>query len=476
MTRIPMTVETLPIAGEEVAGGEPHEVRSPWDGRLVGTLPAVGPSETRRGIEAGAAAMHVPLPAHQRARILEVAAGLVRERRAALSELLALEVAKPLASAAVEIDRAVQTLTFAAAAARTLAGTGVPLDAHPSGEGRLGFTLRVPIGVVGAITPFNFPFNLAAHKVGPAIAAGCATILKPSLKAPLSGLALARILYEAGLPPAWLSVVNGDPEAIVATLLADQRVRLLTFTGSSQVGWSLVEKAPRRRVCLELGNSTPLIVCADADLDAAATVAATSGFGFAGQSCISVQRILVASSVREDFAERLVAAARAQRFGPPLEAGVTLSAVIDSAARDRVDEWVAEACDRGGRELVGGLADRGNRLPTVLDAVPTDARVWEREVFGPVVALRPFADLDEAIDLANGTDYGLQAGIFTRDLATALTAAERLTFGGVTINETPSFRVDQMPYGGTKVSGNTREGPAHTIMEMTEERLVVIGR
>ncbi|HZB97005.1 MAG TPA: aldehyde dehydrogenase family protein, partial [Candidatus Sulfotelmatobacter sp.] len=353
-------------------------------------------------------------------------------------------------------------------------GRGVPLDAHPAGTGRLGFTLRVPIGVVAAITPFNFPLNLVAHKVGPAVAAGCRIVLKPSLKTPLSGLALAEILYGAGLPREWLSTVNGPPEEIVDVLLQDDRVAMITFTGSSQIGWSLVARAPRKHITLELGNATPLIVCADADLEAAATAAATSGFGFAGQSCISVQRILVHRSVHDRFLDRLAEAAEGQVVGDPRDPETTVGPVIDGSARDRIVEWVGEAESAGAVKRTGGPGDDGHLRPVVLDRVPTEVRAWKREVFGPVVAVRPYDDLDQAIALANGTEYGLQAGIYTRDLPTALSAVERLQFGGVTVNETPTFRVDQMPYGGTKESGNTREGPHYTVREMTEERMVVI--
>ena len=332
----------------------------------------------------------------------------------------------------------------------------------------------MPLGVVAAITPFNFPLNLTAHKIGPAIAAGCAVVLKPSLKTPLSGLALAEILYEAGLPKVWLSTVNGPPEEIVESFIEDARIALITFTGSSHVGWSIAARAPRKRVTLELGNSTPLIVCADADLDAAATAAATSGYGFAGQSCISVQRALVHRSVHDSFVEKLTAAAEKQVVGDPRQPDTTLAQVIDSSAGDRIVNWVDEAVSQGATRCTGGLDDEGHLRPVVLDNVESEMRVWKNEVFGPVVSVRAFDTLDEAITLANETEYGLQAGIFTRDLGVAMSAITRLEFGGVTINETPTFRVDQMPYGGIKESGNTREGPHYTIREMTEERMIVI--
>jgi acyl-CoA reductase-like NAD-dependent aldehyde dehydrogenase len=268
--------------------------------------------------------------------------------------------------------------------------------------------------------------------------------------------------------------VVGPSSQIGDVLIEDDRVAMITFTGSSQVGWDLAARAPRKRVALELGNSTPVIVCADADLAAAAAAAATSGFGFAGQSCISVQRVIVHRSVHDVFLDELVQAARAQVVGDPLSPDTTVGPVIDREARDRILSWVDAAESEGAVKCTGGLEDHGHLQPVVLDRAAPEMRVWSSEVFGPVVAVHAFDELDEAIELANGTEYGLQAGIFTRDLAAALAAVERLEFGGVTVNETPTFRVDQMPYGGVKESGNTREGPHYTVREMTEERMVII--
>lgn len=471
-TTIP--VERLSIAGEEYSSPDTVTVTAPWDGEPLGAVPMAGKEEALAAIAAAGAAMRAGLPAHQRALILDRAAGIIRARRPELGKLLALEAGKPIQQALVEIDRGIQTLTFSAAEARTLSGRGIPMDAHPSGTGYLGFTLRVPIGVVGAITPFNYPFNLAAHKIGPAIAAGCGVVVKPALKAPLTAIRLVNILHEAGLPKEWLSVITGPSDQIADVLVSDPRVGLITFTGSSEIGWSLAARAPQKRMTLELGNSTPLIVCADADLTAAAQAAASSGFAFAGQSCISVQRVLVDEQVHEDFVERLLAAAGRQRLGPPLDEQTTVGPLITTEARDRVSEWIEEARDAGAKRLGEDRISDGHLSPVVLDEIPTGVRAWNREIFGPVLGVRAFSGLDEAIELANDTDYGLQAGIFTTDLDASLRAAQRLEFGGVTINETPTFRVDQMPYGGTKNSGNTREGPHFTVREMTEERMVVI--
>ena len=470
------SVTSLVIAGEDVATGPSVEVTSPWDGRTVGVVPWLDDEAARAAVDGAWDAMQAGLTASERAVILDGVAAEVHARREEFAALISAENGKPMKQALAEADRCVQTLIFSAVEARSLAGRGVPLDAHPAGAGHLGFTIRVPVGVVAAITPFNFPLTLAAHKIGPAVAAGCGVVLKPADKAPLTAIELVRAFHRAGLPPAWMSVLVGEPVPIADALIADERVGLLTFTGSAAIGWDLKAKAAKKRVTLELGNATPVIVCADGDLDAAATMSAASGYAFAGQSCISVQRAIVHESVREAFAEKLVAAATAQRAGDPADPDTDVGPTITPEARDRVDALVAGAIAAGARELAGGTFGEGHRRPTVLDHVDTAQPVWNKEVFGPVISVATFETLDEAIDLANGTEYGLQAGIFTRDLSTALDAVHLLRFGGVTVNQAPQFRVDQMPYGGTKASGNTKEGPHDAVREMTEERMVVVRR
>ncbi len=366
------------------------------------------------------------------------------------------------------------TYTMSAVQARTLAGEMVPMDASQTGAGKLAFTLRLPVGVVGAISPFNFPLNLVAHKLAPALAAGCAVVLKPASQTPLSALLLAELETEAGLPPGWLNVVVGPASEIGDVLVDDARVRAITFTGSGAVGWKLAERAPRKRVNLELGNATPVIVEADADLEAAATKLAANAFSFAGQSCISVQRIYVQRAAHDDLLARFLPKVEALRLGDPADEETDVGPLIDGESRDRVLEWVEEARAAGAEVLTGGTLEGELLRPTVLANAGPELRVSCEEVFGPVCTVTAYETLEEAIELANGTRYGLQAGIFTSSLETALAAAQRLEFGGVTINEAPSFRTDQMPYGGVKDSGNTREGPAWAVRELTEERLVVI--
>jgi acyl-CoA reductase-like NAD-dependent aldehyde dehydrogenase len=469
-------ISPLVVAGEEVRDGGTVAVTSPWDGRRVGAVPWLGAEAARAAVDAAARAMRTGLPAAERAAILDRVSQDVAARREWFARSISDENGKPYKQALAEADRCVQTLIFSATEARSLAGRGIPLDAHPAGVGHLGFTVRVPVGVVAAITPFNFPLTLAAHKIGPAVAAGCGVVLKPADKAPLTAIELVRSFHRAGLPEDWMSVLVGEPEAIADELLADERVGLLTFTGSAAIGWELVRRAPRKRVTLELGNSTPVIVCADADVEDAASASATSGYAFAGQSCISVQRAIVHRDVSERFLEALTGAATAQRSGDPADPQTDVGPAITPEARDRVHALVDEAVSAGATPHAGGVFGDGYLKPTVLDGVATDLPVWQKEAFGPVISTTTFESLDEAIDLANGTEYGLQAGIFTRDLPTALEAIHRLDFGGVTVNQAPQFRVDQMPYGGTKASGNTKEGPHDAVREMTEERMVVVKR
>jgi acyl-CoA reductase-like NAD-dependent aldehyde dehydrogenase len=464
----------LLIAGEWVETGEWQEVRSPYSGEVVGRVPKAGAEETRRAIDAAEAAMQEPLPAHKRAEILVRVAGALGRRHEEVARLISDEAGKPMKAAKIEASRAMSTYTFSAVEARKLAGEMVPMDASQAGEGKLAFTLRRPIGVVGAISPFNFPLNLVAHKIAPALAAGCAVVLKPAGQTPLSALLLAELETEAGLPPGWLNVLVGPASEIGDVLIADERVKAITFTGSSAVGWGLRERAPRKRVNLELGNATPLIVEADADVEAAATATAQHGFSFAGQSCISIQRVYVQRSVYEDYLERLLPKVEQLVLGDPADEETDVGPVIDEGARDRILEWIDEARSGGGEIMTGGELEGELIGPTVIANASRDLKVSCEEVFGPVVTVNPYDSLDEAIELANATRYGLQGGIFTSNVQTAFRAALELEFGGVTVNEAPTFRADQMPYGGVKDSGNTREGPAYAVRDFTEQRVVVV--
>ncbi len=468
------TDRKLLIGGDWVATGEWFDVRSPYDDEIVGRVSKAGSGETRRALDAAAAAMSRPLPAYERADILGRVAALLEERLEDAARTICAEAGKPLKAARVEASRAVSTYTSAAVEARKLAGDVVPMDASPAGAGKLAFTVRHPIGIVGAISPFNFPLNLVAHKIAPALAAGCAVVLKPASQTPLSALLLAELEMEAGLPAGWLNVVCGAAGEIGDVLVTDERVKLITFTGSSGVGWKLRERAARKRVNLELGNATPVIVAADSDVGDAAAKLAANAFSFAGQSCISVQRIYVEQSAYDAFLEAFVPRVEALKVGDPADEETDVGPLIAASERDRVLEWIEEARALGAEILVGGTIEDGLVGPTVIANPPPTAKVSCEEVFGPVCTVVPYDTPEQAVALANGTRYGLQAGVFTRDVKLALRFASELEFGGVTVNEAPTFRADQMPYGGVKDSGNTREGPPYAVREMTEERLVVL--
>ena len=450
-------------------------VKSPYDGSEVGQVPACAAADVGRAVSEGRRAMaEEPLAQHERAAILDRAASLLAEREDDLARTIAAEAAKPMKTARIEAQRAVSTFTFAAVEARKLAGEMVPLEASDVGTGKLGFTLRVPIGVVGAITPFNFPLNLVAHKVAPAVAAGCAVVVKPASQTPLSALALAAVLRDAGLPEAWLRVLPGSADEVGNAIVEHPDVPLITFTGSPDVGWGIRERAPRKRVSLELGNNAPVVIEPDGDWQTAAAKISVAGFSHAGQSCISTQRIYVHADAADGFLDALVAKVDGLKVGDPMDEETDVSSLISEKDRDRVHSWIDEAVAGGARVLTGGKVEGSLLWPTILTDVKPDMKVCREEVFGPVVATQTYTDFDEALRLANDTKYGLQAAVFTSDIGKALSAARKLDFGGVLVNEVPTWRADQMPYGGVRDSGNTREGPAYAVREMTETRLIVI--
>src|SRR3954451_8378725 len=469
------TVQKILVGGEWYETGETIDVTSPFDGRIVGRVAYGGAQDARKDIDAAERAMREPVAAHRRAAVLDRVAELLRERRDEFARTIAEEAGKPITTAGVEVDRAVQTIIFSAVEARRLSGEMVGMDAHPAGEGKEGLILRLPVGVVGAISPFNFPLNLVCHKVGPAFAAGCAVVLKPAGATPLSALLLARASADAGQPAGWLNVIVGRSGEIGDVLTEDERVKMITFTGSSQVGWGIRQRAHKKKGSLELGNSTPLIVLADAHLDKAATAIAANGYAFAGQSCISIQRVYVEDAAHDALIEKLLPKVQALKVGDPLDPETQVGPVIDGDNRDRIKAWVDDAVTGGAKLLSGGqVGDDGVLRPTLLDDVSLEMEVACHEVFGPVVAVVRVSGLEQAIALANGPDYGLQAGVFTQDITKAMRAARQLEFGGVPLNEAPTYRADQMPYGGVRESGNTREGPKFAVQEMTEPRMIVI--
>ncbi|HVQ58840.1 MAG TPA: aldehyde dehydrogenase family protein [Solirubrobacterales bacterium] len=467
----------LLAAGEWIETGAWDEVPSPYDQSVVGRVAQGDEALVNRAVEAAHEAFSsADFPQYKRAAVLDRAAELAGERVEDLALTIASEAGKPLKTATVEAQRCVDTLTFSATEARKLTGGTVPMDASPAGAGKLGVMMRVPYGVVGAISPFNFPLNLVAHKLGPAIAAGNSIVLKPAGQTPISALKLAEILTEAGLPEGWLSVVPGSGRTVGNAIVEHELTKAITFTGSAGVGWDIRSRVPHKKVNLELGSNAPLIVNDDGDWETAADKAQLHAFSHAGQSCISIQRILLHESIADAFTERLVANVEKLKVGDPLDPETDVGPLITPGDRDRVKEWIDEAVAAGARLVAGGeLIDEGRCLaPTLLGAPPKDAKVWCEEIFGPVATIDTFSDFDQALAMANDSKFGLQAGVFTRDIGRGLQAGRTLEFGGVLINEVPTFRADQQPYGGVKDSGNTREGPAYAVYELTEERFVTL--
>jgi acyl-CoA reductase-like NAD-dependent aldehyde dehydrogenase len=467
----------LLVAGEWIESGEWGEVKSPYDGSPVGRVALGDAATVDRAVRAARQAFEAgDFPQHERAAVLDRAAALVGERTEELALAISAEAGKPIKTATVEAQRCVDTLTFSSVEARKLTGGTVPMEASASGAGKLGVMLRVPYGVVGAISPFNFPLNLVAHKLGPAIAAGNAVVLKPAGQTPISALKLAGILAEAGLPDGWLSVIPGPGGEVGNAIVEHELTGAISFTGSAKVGWDIRSRVPHKKVNLELGSNAPLIVNDDGDWETAADKAQIHAFSHAGQSCISIQRILVHEAVAEEFKARLVANVEKLKIGNPYDEETDVGPLITPGDRDRVKEWIDEAVAAGAELLSGGeLVDEGRCLaPTLLGSPPKDAKVWCEEIFGPVATVDTFSSFEQALELANDSKFGLQAGVFTRDIGRGLEAGRTLEFGGVLINEVPTFRADQQPYGGVKDSGNTREGPSFAVLELTEERFVTL--
>ena len=451
-------------------------VRSPFDGSEVGRVRAFSANDVDDAVVRAHDVMHdSPIPQWRRAEILDAAADAVAAAEDDLARTIAAEAAKPIKTARVEAQRAVSTFRFAAVEARKLSGETVPLEASSVGAGKIAFTLRVPIGVVGAISPFNFPLNLVAHKVAPALAAGCPVVLKPASQTPMSALALRDILVDrCGLPAEWFQVLPGSGGEVGNAIVDHPGISMISFTGSPDVGWAIRARAAKKKVALELGNNAPVLIEPDGDWSTAAQKISVAGFSHAGQSCISTQRVYAHEDVADQFVDELVALVEKLTVGDPMDPDTDVSALISTDDRDRVASWIHEAVQDGATVRCGGSVEGALLMPTVLTGATPDMRVCRDEVFGPVVAVQTYTDRAEALRLANDTRYGLQAAIFTADLGAALDAARTLDFGAVLVNEVPTWRSDQMPYGGLRDSGNTREGPAYSIHEMTESRLVVL--
>lgn len=464
------------IAGRWVSGTRSQPVINPYDGTVVDTVPMAGPVEVEQALasaERGARVMR-RLPGYERARILRRAVGLLEQRAEEFARTITLEEGKVIRESRAEVARAIETLSLSADEAKRIAGETIPLDGAPGTTGQLGFTLRVPCGVVVAISPFNFPLNLVMHKVGPALAAGNSVIVKPATDTPLSALKLIEVLLEAGLPPEAIQGVVGSGREVGEMLCTDPRVRKITFTGSRDVGARICAVAGIKKVTMELGSNSPLIVMPDADLEAAAAAIAATGYSNAGQVCISAQRIIGLAPVYADLITAVTPKVEAITTGDPTDERTGMGPLVKESEAQRVERWVQEAVAGGARLVTGGRRDGAMYAPTVLADVDPRMRVSRDELFGPAVAVTPAASIEEAITLANDSIYGLAAAIFTQNLDWAMRFAREVESGNIHINWGPQWRADLMPYGGLKESGFGKEGPKYAVQEMTELKMVVM--
>jgi len=466
------------LGGRWVEGKEYAPLYAPYSGEPIAEIPQADGAMVEQAVTAAEEAAKVmrKMPAYQRAAILEKVARLFEERLEEAARIVALEAGKPLKTARGEVIRTIQTYKFAAEEAKRIHGETIPLDAAIGGEGRVAYTVREPLGVIGAITPFNFPLNLVAHKVGPAIAAGNTIVLKPASQTPLSAFFLAELAEQAGLPAGALNVITGSGSTVGDRLVTDPRIKAITFTGSPAVGIAIRNRAGLKRVTLELGSNSAVIVDRGVNLTDVVPRCVFGAFAYSGQVCISVQRIYVVEESYQDFLEAFVRETQQLRGGDPLAEETDYSAMINPRETERVLAWIAEAKERGAQVACGGEVEGRVLKPTILTGVPAEAKVSCQEVFGPVVLVNPVKSVQEAIGYVNDSRYGLQAGLYTNHLGLALQAADELHVGGVMINDIPTFRVDHMPYGGVKESGMGREGIKYAIEEMTELKLVVFKR
>ena len=470
-----VTESRLLVDGEWVATAHSAPIRNPYTGEMVGTAAQATAAEMERAIAAAGRCFAETRrwPRHRRATLLLAIADRVRASRDELAQLITAEAGKPIRYAAAEVDRAIATFTLAAEEAKRLAGEMLPLDGAAAGDGYLAVTARVPVGPIVAISPFNFPLNLAAHKIAPAFAVGASVVLKPPPQAPLTALRLGQLIQDAGAPPGLINILP-CPVDVAERLVIDERMGMLSFTGSARVGWSLKGKAGKKRVLLELGGNAAAIVHEDADLDWAAERLAVGAFAYAGQICISTQRLYIHEPVYERFLERFTAAATSLPVGDPADAKTVVGPMIDQAAADRVESWVKEAVGHGATTRLAGRRRDNVLSPVILTDVDPRLPVSCEEVFGPVVVAAPYRDMEAAIAMVNESAYGLQAGVFTAQIDRVFRAFAGLEVGGVIINDYPMFRVDQMPYGGVKDSGLGREGVRYAMEAMTEPRLMVM--
>lgn len=465
-------MHSMLIDGEWVERDEWLVVDDPDSGDEVGRVPVALPEDVDLAVESATRAFSRRLPGHERSRVLAEAATLLEQRHEDAAELIAREGIKTINEARAEARRAVVTLLLSAEQAKRISGQTLNLDQHPSGSSMMGISVREPIGVVGAITPFNDPLNLVAHKVGPALASGNAVIVKPDSKTPLSALLLAEIFDKSGLPPGYLQVITGHGRVVGDAVVRHPGVGMISFTGGVEAGRAIHVRAGLKEISMELGANNAVIVASDADIDLAAERIGSGAFWAAGQNCLHVQRVLAHRQVVDELTERLVEYAGSRVLGPKLDDATDMGPLIDSSAVERTESTVSDALHRGGELLCGGVSQGTRFEPTLLAHVPAGARLHSEEIYGPVTVIAAFEALEDAIEKANGTDYGLAGAVFTSDIETAFTVASRLRAGQVMINESTDFRIDAMPFGGGGSSGIGREGVAHAVDEMTEPKVV----
>lgn len=461
------------IGGEWTNGVVNIPLIAPFSGEKLADIPQATKNEVNLAVDAAyeARSKMASLPAFERANILSKVADLLEENQQECAMMISEETAKPIATAKAEVARTVMTYKFASEEARRIQGETVPMDGAPGGEGRIAYTIRQPLGVIGAITPFNFPMNLVAHKLGPAFAAGNTVVLKPAPQAPLSSFYTAELFEKAGLPKGALNIVTGDGE-VGNALVEDDRVSMITFTGSAKVGKMIRSKAGLKRVTLELGSNSAVIIDKEANLDEIIPRAVIGAFTFAGQVCISLQRIYVHETLYDAFVEGFINQTKKLKLGNPLNDATDVSVLISSSEVTRALAWISEAKEQGATVALGGKSEGNILFPTVLLDVKPEMKVSCQEVFAPIVTIEKFSSFSEAIDFVNQSVYGLQAGVYTNDLTNAFYAAEKLDVGGVMINDIPTFRVDHMPYGGVKESGIGKEGIKYAIEDMTQLKLI----
>jgi len=464
------------IGGKWVDKSEKVEVINPFNGSVIDTIPRASQQDVETALktaEYGAKIM-AKMTGYERYEIIHKVSEIMTERVEALAQIITLEEGKTLAEATIEASRAVEIIALSAEEAKRLSGEVVPLEGAPGVKDKFGFTMRIPCGVVVGISPFNFPLHLVCHKVGPALAAGNAIILKPATDTPLSALKLVELFLEAGTPPEAIQCITGSGSEIGDALCADKRVRKITFTGSHEVGEHICHTAGLKRVTMELGSNSPLIIMPDADLEKVAKAAAASGYSNAGQVCISTQRILAHKKIHGDFLDAFKGQVEDISTGNPIEASTKMGPMIREHDAIRVNQWVEEAIDTGAELITGGEREGQIHAPTLLANVKSEMRISSDEVFGPVVGVTSVDNIDEAIDLANDTDYGLSAAIFTQNIDWAMKFAREVDSGNLMVNWGTQWRADLMPYGGLKFSGMGKEGPKYAVEEMTELKMVIL--